>query len=635
MVRRVIHIVVCLAVASVVCAPAAVRADEAENAFNELYGEQFRRVQLTRDTADDVELANKLLSAARSSTDTPALLAVLCERIWELCARDAEALPAMRQSASLLAKAAPKAMASTRQKLLDSYQKLYAICRPNQRADVGEQYMEVLRDDAQARAGAGDLSGAIEATRKAVGVATAIRSTAKDELRQELTDLIARQKVVAQVKQLAAALKSKPQDKAAREKLVSLYVIDLDSPTGALEFLNEDLTETWRTYVPLAAKKVESLDEAVLLELAAWYEGHARGSAAAPVAMLLRARGYYEQYLRKHAAADLSAKKAELALKDLSERLAKLAPAMGFARPVFADKAIGDVFDRAVEYLWSAQRDDGHWRCEEHQGYPVGPTALITLALLESGASAREPRMEKALKWLAEHKTQKTYALGLRCSVWQLASRTSSANLQALLKNDVELLLKSASNGSYDYDCRGQPNRQPGNDNSTSQYGLLGVHAGAKAKLPINKAYWEMARKYWVGRQNQDGSWPYRQGEGRGALTVAGIYSLMTCAQQLGKGPAAAGAPEIRRAAAWLEKNHDRTLRNRGQHPFYYLYGLGRMAEVGGPTKFGKLDWFSSGAEFLRKSQNRNGYWIGDYGPDVSTAFAVLFLAKGSRVQSR
>ena len=82
-------------------------ADEAEDAFNSLYGDELERVAATPSSADDMILAAKLLEAVRGVTGQPALLAVLCEKTYVLAGKSpagcATALAAMELLAEMLA----------------------------------------------------------------------------------------------------------------------------------------------------------------------------------------------------------------------------------------------------------------------------------------------------------------------------------------------------------------------------------------------------------------------------------------------------------------------------------------------------------------------------------------------------
>lgn len=58
----------------------------AAEAFESLYGQDVERVRGTSEPADDIALAKRLLSAARDTTGTPALLRVLCNEAYSLAA---------------------------------------------------------------------------------------------------------------------------------------------------------------------------------------------------------------------------------------------------------------------------------------------------------------------------------------------------------------------------------------------------------------------------------------------------------------------------------------------------------------------------------------------------------------------
>ena len=61
----------------------------------------------------------------------------------------------------------------------------------------------------------------------------------------------------------------------------------------------------------------------------------------------------------------------------------------------------------------------------------------------------------------------------------------------------------------------------------------------------------------------------------------------------------------------------------------YMLFGYERVGEATGLTRFGDHDWFAEGATFLLDHQSADGSWNDAHSPDVSTAYALLFLARG------
>jgi hypothetical protein len=69
-----------------------------------------------------------------------------------------------------------------------------------------------------------------------------------------------------------------------------------------------------------------------------------------------------------------------------------------------------------------------------------------------------------------------------------------------------------------------------------------------------------------------------------------------------------------------------------GRHDLYFLWSLERVGVIFGMDKIGGVDWYEAGAHSLVVNQARDGSWgTGPgYGPEVGTAFAVLFLCKSN-----
>jgi hypothetical protein len=70
-----------------------------------------------------------------------------------------------------------------------------------------------------------------------------------------------------------------------------------------------------------------------------------------------------------------------------------------------------------------------------------------------------------------------------------------------------------------------------------------------------------------------------------------------------------------------------------GHGDLYFLWSLERVGVVYGVDKIGGLDWFDLGSTFIVRTQSPDGSWnftAGSFGPEVNTAFAVLFLARSN-----
>ena len=160
----------------------------------------------------------------------------------------------------------------------------------------------------------------------------------------------------------------------------------------------------------------------------------------------------------------------------------------------------------------------------------------------------------------------------------------------------MELLATSTGDGSYSYDCQGDGKMRNG-DNSNSQYGLMGVAAGAAGKLAVPRKYWETALAFWTGRQNSDGGWGYQRDGSRPTMTATGVFSMLVCLEQLGKTrQAALEAQAVKDGMGWLEKHHREGLDMLGDvvggEGHYYLYAAASAGRPGpdapdGPCRLG------------------------------------------------
>ncbi len=306
----------------------------------------------------------------------------------------------------------------------------------------------------------------------------------------------------------------------------------------------------------------------------------------------------------------------------------------------FSNEAVQRAIKAGIEYLWSCQGGDGSWPpYGGHNRYPTGTTALAAYALLAAGVSPLEERMAKALDFLAETETNKTYGLGLRCQAWYLANKETGGKYMEPFKKDLKLLLTSTKQGAYNYNCNG--NGQSHGDHSNSQYGVLGVWGGKLARQEIPEQYWLLVMKYWTGAQNTDGGWSYRRGSSTATMTAAGVATLFVCYDSayadrfIQCDVSNRNDQPIVDGLKWMDENFNAALRVRqgglmGHGDiFYFLYGVERVGLASGFKYFGDKDWYKLGATELLRMQNGNGSWRGKRDAHISTSFAILFLVRG------
>jgi len=308
-------------IAFVLAAPAlSAPEDEALQAFNSLYGEEMKRVLATPDTADDVQLAAKLLEAAKSVTGQPALLAVLCEKATEIGKPTAGGRVTAIQAMELLAEKVPERKAACLDKIVALRQMDYDASRAEGKAPAGEALIAALLTLTDAKMQAGDAAAASDACRKALVVAIMIKSESRTAIQAKLEPLAATQKAAQKVAALKARLESTPTDAATRTDLVKTLVMELDDPAAAAKFVDSTIDATLQKFVPAAAKGLEQTPELACKELGDWYRGmadQAAGPARTPMAT--RAKAYYGRFLSLHATEDVARAQVILTMKKLDE----------------------------------------------------------------------------------------------------------------------------------------------------------------------------------------------------------------------------------------------------------------------------------------------------------------------------
>jgi hypothetical protein len=283
-----------------------------------------------------------------------------------------------------------------------------------------------------------------------------------------------------------------------------------------------------------------------------------------------------------------------------------------------------EAIEKGRDYLWSTQRDNGAWP-DSPETFPGGSTALAVWAMLESGVEADDPRIARAMAWLEQLDTDQTYTLAVRANAFHAAGEQGErADARRRVAADVARLVAGSETGGYSYTL--EPPLGDLGDKSNSHYAVMGVEAGQAAGVRVPNAYWRMVMRYWINAQNRDGGWPYSvQGTPSSAtMTAAGIATLGLAAGQLDSDTA---DPAIRRGLAWLDKNFQASL----QDPsvlYYYFLALQRMGQFVDRERLGGRPWPAALKATLLDRQKPDGHWEGSWGPEISTAYAILVLSR-------
>ena len=304
---------------------------DAASDYETLFGAEAKKVAASRTKTDDAAFAATLIESAQKIPDSPAMQVLLYEKACQFGAVSPAGCDTALKALKLLEKAVPDKKAQWRQRKLEvvkfRFEKSYGAARKA----AGEPYMEMLEALADANVAEGKGAEAKELYSRAIMVAKYIKS-------DRAATILAKSKranaVVAQqvkFKSLQARLKKDAGNTKVRKELILLYVVGLDNPTEAAKLITDDLDEVTRTYVPLAAKKLDGLDEAICMELGDWYYRtlSKNASAAGKPVVLQRAKGYYERFSELHAKKDIQSLRVERAMESIAKELKKLGPPAG------------------------------------------------------------------------------------------------------------------------------------------------------------------------------------------------------------------------------------------------------------------------------------------------------------------
>jgi len=326
-----------LSVGSLVLLAIAVTAfGDAQSDFDELFGNAVRRVSASRSSAEAVALAKQMVDVTDSLEGHGDLKVLLWTRAAEFGVKDPSGYDTAIKAIRHLIGAVPDQSAAWSQKLLTVYNRRYLSARGKDKAAAGEEYVKQIIAVAEMQAKAGRASQAVGAYRKALAIATSLRSAQRAEILRKMKSAVAAAALQRKIETARSALKKDPDDIKARETVVLLYLLELDKPAEAAKLLNGDVDERLRTYIPLAAGKVEEIDKAVCFEMGQWYWSllPAARTPGGKATALRRTKSYLVRFRSLHEAKDAAGLLTATILAKVDRELSKLGPeALGGAAP--------------------------------------------------------------------------------------------------------------------------------------------------------------------------------------------------------------------------------------------------------------------------------------------------------------
>jgi hypothetical protein len=318
---------------------------------------------------------------------------------------------------------------------------------------------------------------------------------------------------------------------------------------------------------------------------------------------------------------------------------------------------VDEAIRTGTQYLLKRQdKATGSWT--EYKGEPGGLTALVTLALLNSGVSPKDPQVTQAIAYLKKiGEPKQTYSTSLMimafCQADPATHQVEIGKLARWLEGNQIRDANNSTKGGWSYSsARGRA------DNSNTQFAMLALHEAERAGVKVSDQTWQLALNYWTqpGMQGPTGGYGYERGHPEsGSMTCAAISSLIIARDRLHTGDAKVTDGRIEccgnqtpddpldNALTWMGR-HFSVVRNPSSEPggsvnwlLYYLYGMERVGRMSGQRFLGEHDWYREGSEHLVEMQKGtlNNSWQGvgfvENDPVIATSLALLFLSKGRR----
>jgi len=316
-----------MAVAVVAGGALGVVADEADEMYKAVFGARARAVRATRETADDLKLADDMVAGVRNSEHlTDAMIVRLCDEAYALCNRTPSGVALAVRAMRLLAAKVPARQAVCRDRILQVLRRAYTAARGEGRPAARSALIGELESIADGLVAKKDWGAAVRYYAQAMGYV--VRGTG-DKARIEAKRARVRRlmNIHANIAEYQAALKTNPKDVATRAKLIHIYLVELNSPADAAKWVTAECSGELRTNVPRAVKDAAALPGDACLTMGKWYRGLAdKAAMPAKAYMLARARQYYRVFLSGRTRRDVAGLRAKIALDSIDADLKRLGP---------------------------------------------------------------------------------------------------------------------------------------------------------------------------------------------------------------------------------------------------------------------------------------------------------------------
>ncbi|MEM6505949.1 MAG: DUF4159 domain-containing protein [Planctomycetota bacterium] len=304
------------------------------------------------------------------------------------------------------------------------------------------------------------------------------------------------------------------------------------------------------------------------------------------------------------------------------------------AEQQLTEERVDEAINKLIEQLYESQHEDGGWYGAYHSGPDEpqsknnwGPSSMALLALLTAGESPEKPAILNGLKRVTQEEITGLYPLSMRTQM--LAKVRDDQAMMRFLKTDT-LTLHNSKHRLSRFDYAVGMNIRPSMriDNSTTQYGVIGVWSADQRGLKAPKDFWEDVVMNFLELQGADGGWAYSGARNTTqSMTLAGLTCLYLAQQHTARKDAKADAQieaAIEKGLNYLDHNLSVNARVHGGVSYQWM-GYTRVGQLSGRWEFGGQDVYREIATQIANEEKQLGNSI------HTMAFNLMVLIESHR----
>ncbi|MCY2927648.1 MAG: hypothetical protein NT031_19845, partial [Planctomycetota bacterium] len=268
--------------------------------------------------------AKKLLADAQSIRDEPAFAEFLLERAYDFGSKDVTGYPvAIEAAKAILLKPVParagwKGNSRWQARLVSLARFWYQQASPTERPAAAEQLVVLLVRSGDEQGLGINLEAATTFFAEAVRVAEGNKCPSLPVARGRFEEADGWKRRAA----YEAAMKANPKDVAAARGLALFWLLETETPSKALGYLERTGDERLKKYGRLVVGSVEDVGESDLLSLGEWWRAQASDLIGrAKARALRRAVAAYGRFLVVHPQPDGTVLEAKKAVEEVTKQI--------------------------------------------------------------------------------------------------------------------------------------------------------------------------------------------------------------------------------------------------------------------------------------------------------------------------